>query len=1270
MTLLALALLVAPLAARAQDADGDGALDGSDNCPGAWNRGQDDRDADGVGDVCDDCRFAANPGQQDTGGFGSSLADGIGDACQCGDVSANARVDIVDVAVLGRHLASLPTGTVSLPKCPAAEPGAPCNASARLALRNALAQALPPTQVCAAAICSATPCGGGACAPNAIALENRKPGVDPAVWDIPGGNDDAALLGYATDMSYAPGQTLQLKVNAEPPPPQYSVTIYRIGWYGGKGARQIASFVQNAPVDQPACQSVVDPVDCSNWSVTDTWPIPPGQISGVYVAKLLPIPQNGSNGSHVLFVIRDDVGGSDLLFQTADVTWLAYNPYPTQSIFGGTPTSLYNGARRVRYDRPLRRSVAEYVRTFFGSEYHLVRFLERNGYDVSYFAGVDTARRGAEIAEHRLFLAVGHDEYWSREMRDAVDAARDGGTSLAFLSGNLMFWKTRWEDDFRTLVGYKSSTFGHPDDPGGFTASWRDVRYQDEGDPAEPENSTTGLIFGSNGVSIGEVRVPQADGQLRLWRGTRAQSAGACEVTELAPQTIGIEWDHDQDNGHRPPGLFRLSSSNVDDAEQLVGPGTGAAGGLFASIAQANHHVTEYRHATSGALVLNAGTIDWTHGLDRNHMVQPYTNNAGNLDMTMMQAMANFMADVGAQGATPIDYCPATASSDATPPSSQILSPAPGAVVRLGSSVEITGSANDTGGRVAAVELSLDGGATWQRTEGRDSWHYRWRPLAVDDYTLLSRAVDDSGNLQPAPNARAVAVGCPSPCSIWPPSTTPVIAHQPSVPVELGIRFRPDDAGSVRAIRFYANAANTGPHAVHLWTDAGALLGTATAAASAVTGWREAVFAAPVPVSGGEMYVASYFTSTGYSATQHALDSGWYRQPLGALASGGVYTYGAAGPLFPVATFENSSYWVDVDFVPAGTTPRTVFSDAVPASPNHFDAAASLDPNGVEVGLRFRSAVDGVVRAIRFYRADDSLPQIVNLWLVLDVPTPLAPVADDAGTPQTGFILESGKVFAGTGTGWTTVPLARPVAIEANTTYVASYHTRERFALDAGYFTAPVANAPLVAELGVYRYGESAFPESATTPSHNYWVDVEFSPSAPGEHRLWSEATVPPTPHFADPTEVEVGVRFTPEVSGFVDGVRFYKHPSNGGAHTGTLWSGAGAELRTGTFTAETSCGWQELRFATPVAVTAGATYMASYHSTTGYAGTRDYFGAWSPPLRAVDAGLGIGAYRYGAHAFPDQAFQRSIYYVDVIFRSSATPAAQGPVAVPAYALP
>ena len=151
--------------------------------------------------------------------------------------------------------------------------------------------------------------------------------------------------------------------------------------------------------------------------------------------------------SHIIFVVRDDSGGSDLLFQTSDTTWQAYNNYGGNSLYAGSPAGR---AYKVSYNRPFisRETVdGPQESSVFNAEYPMVRWLEANGYNVSYTTGVDTDRRGAELLEHKVFLSVGHDEYWSGAQRANVEAARNAGVHLAFFSGNEVFWKTRWEND-------------------------------------------------------------------------------------------------------------------------------------------------------------------------------------------------------------------------------------------------------------------------------------------------------------------------------------------------------------------------------------------------------------------------------------------------------------------------------------------------------------------------------------------------------------------------------------------------------------------------------------------------------------------------------------------------------------------------------------------------------------------------------------------------------------------------------------------------------
>ena len=168
--------------------------------------------------------------------------------------------------------------------------------------------------------------------------------------------------------------------------------------------------------------------------------------------------------------------------------------------------------------------------------------------------------------------------------------------------------------------------------------------------------------------------------------------------------------------------------------------------------------------------------------------------------------------------------------------------------------------------------------------------------------------------------------------------------------------------------------------------------------------------------------------------------------------------------------------------------------------------------------------------------------------------------------------------------------------------------------------------------------------------------------AAPASVTLFNSGDVPAVTAAGDTGNVELGVRFTPDVDGTVTGVKFYKGTGNTGTHTGTLWSSAGTQLATGTFTGETATGWQTLTFTTPVSVTAGQVYTASYHAPVGsYAYTSAYFGSQldRAPLHALaSSDGGNGVYLYGARAFPSSTYNATNYWVDAVFAPAAGGAA------------
>jgi hypothetical protein len=157
--------------------------------------------------------------------------------------------------------------------------------------------------------------------------------------------------------------------------------------------------------------------------------------------------------------------------------------------------------------------------------------------------------------------------------------------------------------------------------------------------------------------------------------------------------------------------------------------------------------------------------------------------------------------------------------------------------------------------------------------------------------------------------------------TIWNSGTVPANTSFPdATSVELGVKFRSDVAGQVAGIRFYKGAGNGGTHVGNLWNVAGVRLATVTFAAESATGWQQALFAAPVAIGSGTVYIASYFAPQGMYAANGAFfaSAGVDNPPLHALQTGnGVFRYTSASA-FPTSTFNSTNYWVDVLFVPTG----------------------------------------------------------------------------------------------------------------------------------------------------------------------------------------------------------------------------------------------------------------------------------------------------------------------------------------------------------------
>jgi hypothetical protein len=404
------------------------------------------------------------------------------------------------------------------------------------------------------------------------------------------------------------------------------------------------------------------------------------------------------------------------------------------------------------------------------------------------------------------------------------------------------------------------------------------------------------------------------------------------------------------------------------------------------------------------------------------------------------------------------------------------------------------------------------------------------------------------------------------------------------------VKITSDLNGYINGVRFYKGLANTGTHVANLWTSGGTLLATTTFTNETASGWQEALFPAPVAITAGTTYVASYHTDNG----GFALNDGYFafnganNWPLHAPASGasggnGVYRYGASG--FPSQSYNASNYWVDVvyhtqpiDGVAPALTGRSPATNATNVSPMANVTASFSEPvSPGSISFELRDESNAIVPAAVSY---DAATRIATL-------DPNAPL----GTTMT--------------------------------------------------YTATVSGA--------------------TDGAGNVMSPVSWSFSTPScPCSIWPSSATPLVASVSDTNPWELGVKFKADLDGYITGIRFYKGAGNTGTHIGSLWSSTGSQLATATFTNETATGWQEVLFSAPVAVTADATYVASYHTNNGgfsinewYFGTAPAQGTLLRALSDAESG-GNGVYKFGASGFPNQSYHASNYWVDVIFDTTA----------------
>jgi uncharacterized protein YaiE (UPF0345 family) len=479
-------------------------------------------------------------------------------------------------------------------------------------------------------------------AQNVIVLENQKLGTTD--WKISSLNQARTEIeGYADATSINKGETINFKVSLAQSG-QYQIDVYRLGYYGGAGGRLITSisglngFTQANPIINPVTRLAEYPWDTSYTLQTDSnW------TSGLYFAKLTDSKTGKQN--YIQFTVRDDNRPADIGFQDAINTAAAYNNK------GGFSTYDFNsnGARayQVSFDRPFQYSLdaAEQFNNTLTWEYNMTRWLESQGYDISYYTNLDVSTNPLKLYSTKTFLSVGHDEYWTMEQRNNVEQARDNGINLAFFSANTAYWQVRYDPSSsgqsnRVMTIYKDNSgigINPSIDPIAQTNPTVATTLFRSSQVNRPENSLLGVGYigdiGSEGVYNGfDYVVSNASDPYYAYTGL--------QNGDILTGLVGYEYDGLLNNGLTPNGLVVLSQSPVPSS------GLGTLGLLPLGTDDTISNAVRYT-AASGAKVFSTGSIQWVWGLDSDGVTNP------RVDSRVQQIAVNVFADMGAKPTTP-----------------------------------------------------------------------------------------------------------------------------------------------------------------------------------------------------------------------------------------------------------------------------------------------------------------------------------------------------------------------------------------------------------------------------------------------------------------------------------------------------------------------------------------------------------------------------------------------------------------------------------------
>ena len=446
-----------------------------------------------------------------------------------------------------------------------------------------------------------------------------------------GGAGPLVIEGYADHTSRAPGEEIAFHVSTNAP--VYSLEIARVG-----AERQVV-WEQR---DLPGAKHPVPPDAAMNgckWPAAAKLRIPADWRSGYY--SVLMRPGNDGPPSEMFFIVRAGPEKAKILFQMSTNTYQAYNNW------GGS--CLYSGPKfpRVSFDRPF--IIAEHKHAP-GDEWYnpntwcchtwdlpFLRWAERAGYAIDCCANLDLELHPEVLKDYRLVLSIGHDEYWSAGMRDALETFIAGGGNAAFLSGNSVCWQVRTADAGRALVCYKMA---YDQDPVNGTAKdhllttlWSNARLK------RPENGLTGVgytyggyntFFGEfmNGPGSETYTVHRPDHWLLAGTGLKAgQSFGAkggiagyeCDGCEFVEED-GLPVPTGRDGTPRDFTIVATAPARWSDRDGSLTWARELRAALPEGVAAPHDPLTRDGAAvlgtyTRGGTVVTTGSCDWPYGL-------------------------------------------------------------------------------------------------------------------------------------------------------------------------------------------------------------------------------------------------------------------------------------------------------------------------------------------------------------------------------------------------------------------------------------------------------------------------------------------------------------------------------------------------------------------------------------------------------------------------------------------------------------------------------